>query len=211
VKAQNTRIATISNGRGNMVTAAMFALLDRLGATEPARGARPLLDHLDGTRAVLAAWGSPAELCLAGLFHSAYGAEGGAARARDANLEWRGEVRAVIGLAAEELAYLYSALERRHLFGNAVRSGDYAVNDLFAKVEVPVSETTLRSLFELDAANFVEGPLTRFDEFDGEFLARYRSLWEAAQRFVTRQAYAAVIARFDALAEQRRAGKPATA
>jgi hypothetical protein len=44
--------------------------------------------------------------------------------------------------------------------------------------------------------------LTRFDEFDGEFLARYRSLWEAAQRFVTRQAYAAVIARFDALAEQ---------
>ena len=89
-----------------MVTAAMFALRDRLGATEPARGARPLLDHLDGTRAVLAAWGSPAELCLAGLFHSAYGAEGGAARARDANLEWRGEVRAVIGLAAEELAYL---------------------------------------------------------------------------------------------------------
>jgi hypothetical protein len=47
-----------------MVTAEMFALLDRLGATEPARGARPLLDHLDGTRAVLAAWGSPAELCL---------------------------------------------------------------------------------------------------------------------------------------------------
>jgi hypothetical protein len=112
----------------------------------------------------LAAWGSPAERCLAGLFHSAYGAEGGAARARDANLERRGEVRAVIGLAAKELAYLYSALERRHLFGNAVRSGDYAVNDLFAKVEVPVSETTLRSLFEFDAANFVEGPLTRFDE-----------------------------------------------
>jgi hypothetical protein len=112
VKAQNTRIATISNGRGNMVTAAMFALLDRLGATEPARGARPLLDHLDGTRAVLAAWGSPAELCLAGLFHSAYGAEGGAARARDANLEWRGEVRAVIGLAAEELAYFTSTYLR---------------------------------------------------------------------------------------------------
>src|SRR3984893_10292631 len=48
VKAQNTRIATLGNGRGNMVTAAMFALLDRLGGTEPARGARPLLDHLDG-------------------------------------------------------------------------------------------------------------------------------------------------------------------
>jgi hypothetical protein len=67
------------------------------------------------------------------------------------------------------------------------------------------------SLFELDAANFVEGPLTRFDEFDDEFLARYRSLWEAAQRFMTRQAYAAVIARLDVLAEKRRADKPATA
>jgi WD40 repeat protein len=45
-----------------MVTAEMFALLDRLGATEPARSARPLLDHLDGTRAVLAAWGSTLRL-----------------------------------------------------------------------------------------------------------------------------------------------------
>jgi hypothetical protein len=53
--------------------------------------------------------------------------------------------------------------------------------------------------------------LTRFDEFDDEFLARYRSLWEAAQRFMTRQAYAAVIARLDVLAEKRRADKPATA
>jgi hypothetical protein len=42
-----------------------------------------------------------------------------------------------------------------------------------------------------------------------KFLARYRSLWEAAQRFVTRQAYAAVIARLDVLAEKRRADKPA--
>jgi len=52
-------------------------------------------------------------------------------------------------------------------------------------VEVPVSETTLRSLFELDAANFVEA-LTRSTSSTASFLARYRSLWEAAQRFVTR-------------------------
>jgi hypothetical protein len=52
-----------------MMTAEMFALLDRLGATEPGRSARPLLDHLDGTRAVLAAWDSSAELRLT-VFHS---------------------------------------------------------------------------------------------------------------------------------------------
>jgi hypothetical protein len=80
--------------------------------------------------------------------------EGSAARAPDGNLERRGEGHAVIGLAAEELAYLYSALERRHLFGNAVRSGDYAVNDLFAKVEVPVSETTLRLAFRARRGEF---------------------------------------------------------
>jgi hypothetical protein len=127
----------------------------------------------------LAAWGNPAELCLAGLFHSAYGAEGGAVRARDANLERRQRGTGGHRVSGGRAYLFVQRLEQRHLFGNAVRSGDYAVNDLFAEVEVPVSETTLRSLFELDAANFVEGPLTRFDEFDGEFLARYRSLWEA--------------------------------
>jgi hypothetical protein len=194
-----------------MVTAAMFALLDRLGATKPARGARPLLDHLDGTRAVLAAWGSPAELCLAGLFHSAYGAEGGAARARDANLEWRGEVRAVIGLAAEELAYLYSALERRHLFGNAVRSGDYAVNDLFAKVEVAGIGDYAALAFRARRGEFRRGavdPLRRLRRRVPRLLSIAVG---GGTGFVTRQAYAAVIARFDALAAQRRAGKPATA
>jgi hypothetical protein len=186
-----------------MVTPEMLALLDALGADEPSRSGRRLLDHLEGVRAVLAGWGSPSEACLAGLFHSAYGAEGGAARARDANLERREDVRAVIGPEAEALAYLYSALERRHLFGNAARHGDYTVHDLFVKAEVPVSETTLRALFEIEAANFVEGPLARFDGFTDEFHARFRRLWEGARRFVTAPAYDAVMARFRALDEPR--------
>lgn len=186
-----------------MVTPDMLALLGALGANEPRRTGRTLLDHLEGTRAVLAEWGSSTPVCLAGLFHSAYGAEGGAARARDANLARRDDVRGLIGDAAEQLAYLYSALERRHLFGNAARAGEYTVNDLFVKSEVPVSEATLRALFEVEAANFVEGPLSRFDEFSDEFLARLRTLWESARRFVTTRAYDGVMGRFRALAEQR--------
>jgi len=62
------------------------------------------------------------------------------------------------------------------LFGNAVRSGDYAVNDLFAKVEVPVSNDAALA-FRARRGEFRRGAVTRFDEFDGEFLARYRSLW----------------------------------
>ena len=38
-----------------MVTAGMLALLDTLGANEPGRSTRLLLNHLDGARAVLAA------------------------------------------------------------------------------------------------------------------------------------------------------------
>jgi hypothetical protein len=186
-----------------MVTPEMLALLDALGADRPSSAGRKLIDHLEGTRAVLAEWGSPNEVCLAGLFHSAYGAEGGTARARDANLARRNDLRAIIGPVAEQLAYLYSALERRHLFGNAARHGNYTVHDLFVKSEVQVSETTLRALFEIEAANFVEGPLGRFDAFTTEFHARFRSLWEAGRRFVTPLAYEAVMARFQALAERR--------
>jgi hypothetical protein len=187
-----------------MVTPEMLALLNTLGTNQSrGRRARTLLDHLEGTRALLASWGSPREVCLAGLFHSVYGAEGGTAVMRHENVARRQEVGAVIGPVAEELAYLYSALERRHLFGNAARDGDYTVSDLFAKCEVPVLETTVRALFEIEAANFVEGAPSRFDAFSDDFLARIRTLWEGARRFVTPQAYDAVSRRFRALAESR--------
>jgi len=37
---------------------------------------------------------------------------------------------------------------------------------------VPVSENTLRALFEIEAANFVEGPLSRLDGVSGDSLGR---------------------------------------
>jgi uncharacterized protein DUF6817 len=187
-----------------MVTAEMLKLLDMLGANQPRPAGRTLAEHLEGTRALLAGMGSEPEVCLAGLFHSAYGAEGGTARARAANLIFRDEVRAVIGPAAEELAYLYGALERRHLFGNVHRHSNYTVNDLFVNAEVPVSENTLRALFEIEAANFVEGSLSRFDTISDKDLAHYHALWESARRFVRTTAYAAVMDRHAALAERRR-------
>ena len=187
-----------------MVTAEMLKLLETLDANQPRPSGRTLAEHLEGTRALLAGMGSAPEVCLAGLFHSAYGAEGGTSRARDANLSRQDEVRAVIGPAAEELAYLYSVLERQHLFGNARRDGDYSVNDLFVNAEVPVSETTLRALFEIEAANFVEGPLSRFAATSDEDLARFRVLWVSARRFARASAYAAVMDRHAALAKRRR-------
>lgn len=186
-----------------LVTAEMIKLLDTLGMNQPRPGDRTLAEHFEGTRALLAGMGSAPEVCLAGLFHGVY-AEGDTGRARDANLGRRDEVRAVIGPAAEELAYLYNALDRQHLFGNAHRDSDYTVNDLFVKSEVPVSESTLRALFEIEAANFVEGPPSRFDAISDEHLAHYRAAWESARRFVRATAYAAVVDRHAALAKWRR-------
>jgi hypothetical protein len=186
-----------------MVTPEMHGLLDALGANQKGRGGRTLLDHLEGTRAVLARWGSPPEICLAGLFHSVYGAEGGRARDRDANLARRDDVRALIGASAEELAYLYAACERRSLFTNATDSSACVVNDLFEKRERPVSETTLRSLLQIEAANLVEGPLERFDSWPDGLLVEIEALWENARPLVPARAYAELRSRFLALDERR--------
>jgi hypothetical protein len=196
-------IVMVSKRRaGGMVTAEMTALLEALGADRPSGSGRVLREHLEGVRVLLAEWGNPPEICLAGLFHSAYGAEGTSARDRSANLSQRADVRAAIGQEAEELAYLYSALERRQLFGNAVRSAGYTVNDLFENREVPIGETTLRALFEIEAANFVEGPLARFEQFSGDFIAGWRAAWQPALAFVSAPAQDAVTARYAALAER---------
>lgn len=184
-----------------MVTPEMLALLDALGANQKGRGGRTLLDHLEGTREVLAGWGCPTDVCLAGLFHSVYGAEGGRARARDANLGRRDDVRALIGAGAEELAYLYAACERRSLFTTTALVGAHALNDLFAGREVPVSEATLRSLLTIEAANFVEGPVERID-LPETLLATIARLWERAQPFVSPHAYAQVLSRFRAIGER---------
>jgi hypothetical protein len=181
-----------------MVTGAMLALLDALGANEARPGMRPLMEHLEGTRAVLARWGSSTDICLAGLFHSVYGAEGGRARARDANLDRRNDVRALIGPAAEELAYLYAACERRSLFTNPPDAATLTISDMFEKRDVPVAETTLRALLEMEAANMVEGPAARIN-YPDSLIAQIKAGWENARRFVTARAWADLQERFRAI------------
>lgn len=68
----------------------------------------PFLSHLVGTQRVLREWGADAELCDAGLFHSVYGTEYFDA-ATDAG---RTEVREIIGIRAERLAWLWCTIRR---------------------------------------------------------------------------------------------------
>jgi hypothetical protein len=181
-----------------MVTAAMLALLDAMGVNDARPGQRPLMAHLEGTRAVLARWGSSTDICLAGLFHSVYGAEGGRARDRDANLARREEVRALIGPPAEELAYLYAACERRSLFTNTPGAATLTITDLFEQREVPVAEVTLRALLEIEAANMVEGPAERIT-YPDSLVAQIKTAFERARPFVTPRAYEELAERFRAI------------
>ena len=191
-----------------MVTSDMLALLDTLGANAPRPGTRPLMEHLEGTRAVLARWGSATDICLAGLFHSVYGAEGGQARDRDTNLARRDDVRTLIGTGAEELAYLYAACERRSLFTNAPDAAVFTINDMFEKCHVPVAEATLRALLEMEAANFVEGPAERIN-YPDSLIAQIKGAWTNARPFVTARAYDEVQDRLRAIDARRAASTAA--
>jgi hypothetical protein len=75
---------------------------------------RSLSDHLSATRKILGAWNQPPEIQLAGLCHSVYSTEAYPHQAIP--LSERSRVQKVIGLRAEHLAFLFSAIERRPLF-----------------------------------------------------------------------------------------------
>ena len=93
--------------------AAKLEFLRRAGASEVAHSRRTLLDHLMGTRELLAAWGAPPSWCDAGLFHSVYGTAP-LPRAMLGEAD-RDAVRELIGAEAERLAWLFGSIDR-HAF-----------------------------------------------------------------------------------------------
>lgn len=111
-----------------------------------------LLAHLDGTRALLSAWGAREALCLAGLFHSVYGTEMFGGAALPAAL--RDEARRRIGDEAERLAWLFGVLDRAS-FTRAVR-GDGPALDRRSGAALAVTREELADLANLYVANAVE-------------------------------------------------------
>lgn len=73
----------------------------------------PFLAHLAGTQKLLQQWGARAALCDAGLFHSVYGTE--FFDPGSADPPSREAVREQIGADAEEIAWLWCAIERASL------------------------------------------------------------------------------------------------
>ncbi|GAB1262266.1 DUF6817 domain-containing protein [Aurantivibrio plasticivorans] len=131
-----------------------------------------LLEHLSGTRALLAEWEAPSYLQDAGLYHAAYGtAEFEAALV---NRTQRDKIADVIGAQAESVVYCYCACDRKHFFSQVGISTPPVYRDRFTGQTRYLSAQELRDFCELTAANESELGLEGSDFLDqhGEALGR---------------------------------------
>jgi hypothetical protein len=108
--------------------------------------------HLEGTAALLRAWGCRRELELAGRYHSVYGNTLG--RPALASREAR-ELRSEIGAEAEWLVWLWARLDRDSL-ARVVNGRDALEVSLVTGERIAVSAQVHVDLVQLHAANELE-------------------------------------------------------
>jgi hypothetical protein len=134
--------------------AAKLAFLEACGAGSRDHSGADLLSHLRGTYDLLVEWGARPAVCEAGLFHSVYGTR--AFRGSIVSPEQRQAVRDIIGTEAEDLAYLFGAINMATLYENFDRTDRFAVLNATTGEWVRISEPCLRDLCNLAAANWLE-------------------------------------------------------
>lgn len=115
---------------------------------------RSLLDHLLGTRALLAAWGARRPVCDAGLFHSVYSTE--AFEAAAVSLDRRGEVCGLIGDEAERLAWLFGVMERESFDANLGETNSPTIVNRLTLERISLSRGEFADLVNLSCANTLE-------------------------------------------------------
>ncbi|HKY05157.1 MAG TPA: hypothetical protein VJQ56_09715 [Blastocatellia bacterium] len=123
-----------------------------------------LLSHLEGTYELLREWGSPAQLCLAGLCHAVYGTYGFELRLLD--ISQRSQLRDLIGAGAEEIVYFYASCDRQYLYPQIGRRSGLWFRDRFNGAEFVPDGPLFESFLELTFANELE--LVRADAFSIE-------------------------------------------
>lgn len=136
-----------------MPRASLVAFLQRHGATANAHSDRTLMEHLVGTWRLLKAWGCDEHVCLAGLFHSIYGTS--IYKRRSVSRHERASVRSVIGARAEELAFVFSVLDRPGTWGRTLATGKAALHGIEDTL-LTLDGTMLTELLEIEVANLLE-------------------------------------------------------
>lgn len=132
-----------------------FEALRVLGVGEFAHLNGSLESHLLETYEILTNWGNPEFVCDAGLYHASYGTQPmkkfGISH-KEYDPSDRPKIRSIIGVAAENLVYLYGACDR-DFFYPQIGLEKPVFRDRFTNVEEVLSEAVLKNLLEITIAN----------------------------------------------------------
>ncbi len=133
----------------------MTDFLAGLGTAEVSHSTKTYLGHLVGVHRDLEAWGCDQDVCRAGMFHSIYGTE--PFHWFRLPLDRRDEVRDLIGIRAERIAYLNCAMTRE-TFDRTIQQdqGPYAMIDRFTGEEVVFSPADFRDLCTVHLCDWLE-------------------------------------------------------
>lgn len=115
------------------------------------------LEHLSGVADVLATWGEPESVSLAGLFHSIYGTE----LFQDYSIDFsqRPRIQAIIGVEAEALVWTFCVMDLATL--DATMEHEAGQHYIKARAQhgamkVPLSDLQYRQLITVQLADWLE-------------------------------------------------------
>lgn len=128
--------------------------LVKAGAGPVRHRGRPLLEHLDGTGALLASWSCPEHVVRAGLCHAAYGTDGLIGPL--VPLTERHALREIVGANAEEIVYQYGSCERQSVYPQLAVNDEIEFHDRFTGDRRQLPRRALTTFVELTWANAVE-------------------------------------------------------
>ena len=133
----------------------LIEFLTREGTAEVQHDSKiEFMAHLVGVHKVLVSWECSDTVCLGGLFHSIYGAEGFDEGALD--LGHRLEIRALIGTEAERLAFVNSSMTYDS-FDETLRAGPpHHVVNRFTGAPIELTDQEFADLSRIQLADWLE-------------------------------------------------------
>lgn len=157
--------------------------LVRIGANKVAHQEGTLLGHLENTFRILEEMKCAEHVCLAGLFHGAYGTQALHAEKIEALPDGqREEVQALIGDKAERLVFNFSVMSYESL-GRSVRNvlrpgGQPALHDRRTGEALPMTPEEFDELLQLKLADVLAHVPIRHMETQLDLPADYGSFWQ---------------------------------
>jgi hypothetical protein len=131
-----------------------FTALESLGAAGFEHKNGSLYTHLLGTYELLESWGASADLCDAGLYHSAYSTTGFTRTM--VSLDLRSDIAGIIGETAEAMVYLYCACDRDIVYPQFKNQTAVEFKDRFTNEVFVMSGEQACTFCELTVANELE-------------------------------------------------------